>query len=187
MVFTRTCEWCAGRGHLTSQPCRACGGEGLALRSEVVTVTLPPGVDGGARVVVPGRGHATGAGTPAGDLHVTIDVAPHAFFGRQGRHVLLTLPLAVHEAGLGARVDVPTLDGPVRLRIPPGTTSGQRFKVKGRGVPAQPGAGGEPAGDLIVEIQIALAAVRDERSRELLREFGRLNDGDVRRHLFEGK
>jgi molecular chaperone DnaJ len=100
-----------------------------------------------------------------------------------GRDLFLTLPVAIHEAVLGAKVDVPTLDGPVRLRIPPGTASGQRLRLRGRGVPPVPGVAAG-AGDLVVEVQIVLPPVRDERSRELLREFGRLNDADVRAGLF---
>lgn len=183
MVFTKPCERCEGRALLDRQPCRACAGAGVQARSEVVTLGIPPGIESGARLVVPGRGHATPGGV-AGDLYVTIDVASHPFFRRIGRDLLLTLPVAVHEAALGARVEVPTLAGPVRLRIPPGTSSGQRLRVRGRGVPAATGQADE-AGDLLVDVQIVLPPVRDERSRELLREFGRLNDGNVRAHLFE--
>ena len=182
MVFTKNCERCHGQGVLCHQACRACGGAGVQARSEVVTLNLPPGIESGARVVVPGRGHAARGGAP-GDLYVTIDVAGHPYFGRSGRDLLVTLPVAVHEAALGARVDVPTLDGPVKLRVPPGTPSGQRFRLRGRGVPSANGPADE-AGDLLVDIQIVLPPVRDERSRELLRDFGRLNDVDVRRHLF---
>jgi len=96
----------------------------------------------------------------------------------------LTLPLAVDEAALGARVAVPTLDGPVTLRVPPGTSSGAVLRLKGRGVPAPAGNGAEP-GDLLAEVQIVLPPVTDERSKDLLREFGRLNAGNVRQHLFE--
>jgi molecular chaperone DnaJ len=114
---------------------------------------------------------------------VTIEVADHPFFRREGRDLHLTLPVGVHEAALGARVEVPTLDGPVRLRIPPGTPSGQRLRLRGHGVPSASGAGGD-AGDLIVDLQIVLPPVTDARSRELLKEFGRLNSVDVRAHLF---
>lgn len=185
LVFTKPCDACDGCGRITSQPCRTCGGLGVYPRSEVVTVGVPPGVESGARIAVPGRGHAGARGGAPGDLYVTIEVAPHPFFRREGRDVHVTLPVAVHEAVLGARVDVPTLNGPVRLRIPPGTPSGRRLRLRGRGVPSAFGADAD-AGDLIVEVLIVLPAVRDERSRELLREFGRLNDVDVRRHLFEG-
>jgi molecular chaperone DnaJ len=114
-----------------------------------------------------------------------VAVGSHPFFGRDGRDLTLTLPVAVHEAALGARVDVPTLDAPVRLRIPPGTASGRTFRLTGAGIPAPAGAPPERAGDLVVEIQIVLPPVRDERSKELLREFGRINGEHVRDHLFE--
>ena len=182
MVFTRSCDACAGAGRLLTEPCRACGASGVQGRSEVVTVQVPPGIETGARVAVPGRGHAA-AGGAAGDLYVTIAVAEHPHLRRVGRDLHLTLPVAIHEAVLGARVEVPTLEGPVRLRIPPGTPSGQRLRLRGRGVPPGPGVEAEP-GDLIVEVQIVLPPVRDERSRELLREFGRLNETDVRAGLF---
>jgi molecular chaperone DnaJ len=185
MVFTKTCERCDGRGALTNQTCRACGGAGVRAATDVVMVNVPPGIETGARVVVPGRGHAVRGGSP-GDLYVTIAVASHPFLRRSGDDVVLTLPVAVHEAALGARVDVPTLDGPVKLRIPAGTSSGQRFRLRGRGAPSRTGDAND-AGDLVIEIAIVLPPVRDERSRELLREFGRLNDVDVRSHLFEGK
>ncbi len=183
MVFTRSCDGCGGGGRLLSQPCRACRGAGVESRSEVVTVTVPPGVESGARIAVPGRGHAGSGGGPTGDLYVTVSVADHPHFRRVGRDLFLTLPVAIHEAVLGAKVEVPTLDGPVRLRIPPGTPSGQRLRLGGRGVRPMPGVAAE-AGDLIVEVQIVLPPIRDERSRELLREFGRLNDADVRAGLF---
>lgn len=184
MVFTKACETCDGSGQVARQTCRACAGEGAAPRSEVVTIALPPGIEPGARVVVPGRGHAGTHGGPAGDLYVSVEVGSHPFFRRDGRDLHLTLPVAVHEAALGSRVDVPTLDGPVRLKVPPGTSSGQRFTLRGHGVPSPLGPGQEGAGDLVVEIQIVLPPIRDSRSRELLKEFGRLNDADVRRHLF---
>ena len=185
MVFNRTCDACEGTGHLSVQPCRACAGIGTQPRSEVVTLTVPAGVEAGARLAVPGRGHVGARGGPSGDLYLTVDIASHPFFGREGRDLTLTLPVAIHEAALGARVDVPTLDGTVRLRIPQGTPSGRRLRIRGAGVPAMAGEPEENAGDLIVEIQIVLPPIRDERSKELLREFGRINAEDVRSHLFE--
>jgi DnaJ-class molecular chaperone len=107
-------------------------------------------------------------------------VEPDRRFTRLGRNLHLTLPLAIHEAALGARIDVPTLGEAVRLRIPAGTSSGRQLRVPGRGVPAAAGAPPETAGDLIVDVQIVLPPVRDERSKELLREFGRLNGQNVR-------
>jgi molecular chaperone DnaJ len=185
MVFSRTCEDCGGAGHISAQPCRPCAGAGVQPRSEVVTLPVPAGVQSGDRLAVPGRGHAGARGGPAGDLYVTIDVEPHPHFRREGPDLHLTLPLAVHEAAFGARIDVPTLEGQVRLRIPPGTSSGRKLRVRGAGVPAPAGAPADLAGDLIVDVQIVLPPIRDERSKDLLREFGALNAGDVRAHLFE--
>jgi len=187
MVFTKTCEACDGSGRLTSQSCRTCSGMGVIERSDVVQVTLPPGIEPGVRVVVPGRGHASPMQGAVGDLYVTVDVADHPFFRRRGRDLYVTLPVAVHEAALGARVEVPTLGEPVRLRIPPGTSSGRQFRIAGHGVPAAPGHHPSESGDLIVDIQIVLPSLRDERSRALMKEFGQLNGGDVRQQLFEGR
>ena len=186
MLFTTSCETCGGIGQIASQACRTCGGAGTHLRSEVVTVSVPPGIEHGARVVVPGRGHADARAEAAdGDLDVRIDVAPHPFFRREGRDLHLALPVAVHEAVLGAEVDVPTVVGSVRLRIPPGTSAGQRLRIRGHGVFSALGPDRADAGDLIVEVVLVLPPVIDRRSRELLREFGRLNQIDVRRPLFE--
>jgi molecular chaperone DnaJ len=150
------------------------------MRSEVVTVSVPAGVESQTRLVVPGRGHAGGRGGAAGDLYVTIEVTPHPLFRREGRDLHVTVPVSIHEAALGARIDVPTLTGPVKARIPPGTPGGTRLRVRGHGVPS-----GNDAGDLIVETQLVLPPVQDERSKALLREFGRLNPADVRAHLFQ--
>lgn len=183
MVFTKPCESCGGAGRIVTATCRACSGVGSAAQSAVVTLTIPPGLESGARVAVPGRGHVGARGGPAGDLYVTIEVAEHPFFRRMGQDVHLTLPLAVHEAALGTKVEVPTLDGTAKLRIPPGTSSGQRIRVPGGGVPAsRDGA----VGDLVAEIQIVLPPVADARSRELMKEFGRLNDANVRAHFWGG-
>jgi len=183
MVFTKACDTCNGVGQIVTQSCRICGSTGVHGRSEVVTLGLPPGIETGARIAVPGRGHAGARGGPAGDLYVTIDVVPHPFLQREGRDLRMQLPVAIHEAALGAKVNVPTLDGTVALKVPAGSTSGQRLRLRGRGIPGDP-SGALPAGDLIAELQIVLPPVRDERSKELLKEFGRLNDIDVRRHLF---
>jgi molecular chaperone DnaJ len=182
LVFTKACEGCAGRGRLDSEACRICGGVGTCPRTEVVTVNVPAGIESGARMAVPRRGHAGARGGPAGDLYLTVQVAPHPHFWREGRDLHLTLPVAIHEAALGARVDVPTLEGSVRLRVPPGTVSGQRLRLRGHGV----GPPGDDArGDLIVHAEIVLPPDLDEPSKGLLREFGRLNPADVRRELFD--
>ena len=180
MVFTRPCETCGGQGQVTTDPCRACAGVGVAPRTEVVTLALPPGIEPGARVAVPGRGHAGARGGHGGDLYVTVEVDAHPYFRRAGLDVHLTLPVAVHEAILGARVDVPTPTGRARLKIPPGTAAGRRFRLAGQGI-----AGPEGPGDLVVTTAIVVPTTIAERSRALVREFGERSGGDVRRPLFE--
>lgn len=186
MVFTRVCEHCGGSGRLTAQACRSCAGAGIQARGEVVTIDTPPGVQDGARVAVPGRGNAGARGGPAGDLYLTIRVLPHPFLTREGRDLYLELPLAIHEAALGARVEVPTLDDVVVLKVPAGTPSGRKFRVVGAGVPASAGQDPSAAGDLLIEVDIVLPPIRDDRSRQLLKEFGERNPGNVREHLFGG-
>jgi molecular chaperone DnaJ len=182
MVFTKACDECGGSGHVTRVACRVCGSSGVQARSEVVTVHIPPGIESHARLVVPGRGHAGSRGGPAGDLYVTIDVRPHPVLRREGRDLHVTVPVAIHEAALGARIDVPALDGPVGVKVPAGTAAGSRLRIRGKGVPSPEGP--EAAGDLWVEVQLVLPPLQDERSKALLREFGRLNPANVRAHLF---
>jgi molecular chaperone DnaJ len=144
-------------------------------------INVPPGLADGARVRVPHKGHAGLNGGETGDLYVTVHVQPHPIFRREGDDLHLSLPIAVHEAALGAKIDVPTLDGPARLRVPPGTQSGQKFRLRERGIPS-PRDGRR--GDVVIEVRLTLPTLLDERSKELLREFGRINNAeDVRRDL----
>ena len=170
MVFTKSCAACHGTGRQRSERCAACAGHGLHVRSEAVPVGIPGGVHDGTRVRIAGRGHAGRNGAPNGDLYVTVQVQPHQVFRRQGDDLCVVLPIGVHDAVLGTRVDVPSLEGAVKLRIPPGTQAGQRFRLRERGAPSA--AGGR--GDLIVEVRIVLPSVVDERGKELMREFGKL-------------
>jgi molecular chaperone DnaJ len=169
MVFTKACAACHGTGRQRTARCAACLGSGRHVRTEAVPVRVPPGVVEGTRLRVADMGHAGRLGGRNGDLYVTVHVQPHAVFRRQGDDLCVTLPIGVHEAVLGARVEVPSLEGPVRLRIPPGTQAGQRFRLRERGVPAPSGRG-----DLLVEIRIVLPEIVDERGKEIIREFGRL-------------
>lgn len=177
MLFSRACPYCGGTGEERDRPCRTCGGQGLVARTETVTVALPAGVADGMRVRVAGKGHAGRRGGRHGDLYLTVQVAPHPLFRREGDDLHLVVPVAVHEAALGAKIEIPTPDGPARLRVPPGTQSGQRFRLRGRGAPS-PRTG--ERGDLVAEIKLVLPPWLDERSKELMREFGRLNNVNVR-------
>jgi molecular chaperone DnaJ len=176
MVFTKSCAACGGSGRQRTERCAVCTGQGRRVRTEAVPVVLPAGVAEGARLRVADRGHVGRHGGRKGDLYVTVHVQPHAEFRRQGDDLCVVLPIGVHEAVLGARVDVPSLEGPVRLRIPPGTQAGQRFRLRDRGAPTANGG----RGDLLIEARIVLPHVVDERGKELMREFGKLY-GEARR------
>ncbi len=178
MVFSKTCEVCGGTGVQTVATCNTCGGAGTEGRTETVTVRIPAGVGDGVRVRIPDKGNAGLRGGRPGDLFIAVHVEPHETFRREGDDLHTVISIAVHEAALGAKIDVPAPDGPARLRVPPGTQTGQRFRLRGRGAPSP--RDGE-RGDLVVEVKIMLPKVLDERSKELLKEFGRLNGEDVRR------
>jgi molecular chaperone DnaJ len=182
MVFTKPCAHCGGTGQQRQTRCPACGGDQVQMRAESLTINVPSGLADGARIRIPGKGHAGRNGGEAGDLYIDVTVQPHPLFVRDGDDLHLTVPIAVHEAALGAKIDVPSLDGTARVRIPPGTQSGQRFRVRERGI-ASPRDGRR--GDLVVEVQLVLPKMLDERSKELLREFGRINTEDVRRSVNE--
>jgi molecular chaperone DnaJ len=179
MVFAKACAACGGTGHQRDARCEVCTARGRLVRSEAVAVRLPPGVADGARLRVGEKGHAGHRGGRIGDLYVDVHVQPHPLLRREGNDLFIVVPVAVHEAMLGARISVPTLDGNVSVRVPPGTPAGQRFRVSGHGAPASSG----DRGDLVVEVKIVLPSFVDERSKELMREFGRLNSEDVRRDL----
>ncbi|MGE5357395.1 MAG: molecular chaperone DnaJ [Bacteroidales bacterium] len=183
MVFTRTCERCAGTGRQRRATCGRCGGRGVETHAEAVTVPVPRGAYDEMEVRVPGKGNCGSGGGPCGDLIVTLRVEPHPLFRRHDDDLWLQVPVAVHEAALGTRIDIPTLEGAARLRVPPGTQSGHRFRLRERGVPS-PRDGRR--GDLIVEIRIVLPPLLDERSKELLREFARINPEDVRADWIKG-
>jgi molecular chaperone DnaJ len=177
MVFSRSCTACGGTGQQRPRACEPCAGSGQETRSETVTARIPAGVADGDRLRVPSKGNAGLHGGQPGDLYVTVKVAAHAVFRREGDDLHMTVSIAIHEAALGAKIDLLTLDGGARLRVPPGTQSGQRFRLRERGAPS---TGNGQRGDLIVEVRIVLPKLLDERSKELLRQFGRINGENVR-------
>jgi molecular chaperone DnaJ len=180
MVFSRRCPSCAGTGKQRPRPCDTCAGMGQETRSEPISVRIPPGLSDGDRVRVPGKGNAGLRGGEPGDLYIRVHVQPHSIYRREGDDLHMVVPIAVHEAALGARVEVPTPDGPARLRVPPGTQSGQRFRLRERGAPSLRNG---RRGDLVIEVRLMLPKLLDERSKELLREFGRINGENVRDSL----
>ncbi|MFQ5532315.1 MAG: molecular chaperone DnaJ [Candidatus Methylomirabilales bacterium] len=174
------CGRCQGSGKVTLQPCRSCGGRGLVYRTERLKVKIPPGVDTGSRIRLAGIGEAGVKGGPPGDLYVTTRISPHPLFERKGDNIYCTIPITITEAALGARVEVPTLDGMATMGIPPGTSSGRVFRLKGKGVPHLKGGG---RGDQYVTVNVVVPENLDERSQQLLREFARLNPMEPRRDL----
>src|SRR5438552_18313903 len=152
MRFNVPCTRCGGTGKLRTA-CKNCGGEGRVRRTETIDVRIPAGVASGGRVRVPGKGNAGTMGAPAGDLYLIVEVRPHPFFERRGNDLYTRVPVTVSEATLGARVEVPTIDGRSIVRIPPATNSGSTLRLREKGVPsARNGA----RGDQYVEIQVVV-------------------------------
>jgi molecular chaperone DnaJ len=179
MVFVRPCDACHGAGVVRHRPCQGCQGHGQHDAMESVRIDLPPGLADGDQIVRSGEGHAGSHGRPAGDLHLRVRVAPDARVTRVGNDLHMVLPIGVHEAVLGARVMVPTADGPVSVRVPAGIQAGQRLRLRERGVPSRRSG---TRGDLVLEVQLVLPPVIDARGRELMREFARLHPENVRAH-----
>jgi molecular chaperone DnaJ len=180
MRFNVPCSRCGGTGKLRTT-CKTCSGEGRVRRTETIDVRIPAGVASGGRVRVPGKGNAGTMGAPAGDLYLLVEVKPHPFFERRGSDLYTKVPVTVSEATLGAKVEVPTIDGRSLVRIPPGTNSGSTLRLREKGVPnARTGA----RGDQYVEIQVIVPKPTDERVRNIMKELETVAPDDPRKDLF---
>jgi len=177
MRFSSPCPTCGGTGQAPGEACRSCGGQGTAQISDLITVRIPAGVDNGSKVRVPGRGNAGRNGGPPGDLYIVIEVAPHAFFRREGAAISVRVPITVPEATLGAKVEVPTLWGKTTIRIPPGTKSGQKFRIREQGAPLARGKG---RGDEYAEVYIVPPPFEDQRVRDMMKELERISGPNPR-------
>jgi molecular chaperone DnaJ len=180
MKFNLSCPRCGGSGRLKNT-CPTCRGEGTISRPDTVEVRIPAGVASGSRLRVSGKGNAGMAGGPAGDLYITIRVDEHPFFKRSGDNIEVQIPLTVSEAGLGAKIEVPTIDGRALLKIPQGTQNGQKFRLRDKGVF---NSRKNTRGDEIVEVVLRAPDVHDERTRELLRELAQVQKEDVRTDIW---
>ncbi len=180
MKFSGACPACAGTGQAASEPCPACGGQGAVQISDLIAVRIPAGVDNGSKVRVPGRGNAGRNGGPPGDLYIVIEVTPHAFFRREGANISVRVPISVPEATLGAKIEVPTLWGRTTIRIPPGTKSGQKFRIKDQGAPL---AGRKGRGDEYAEVYIVPPPFDNERIREMMKELEAISGPNPRQGL----
>ena len=180
MRFNVPCTRCGGTGKLRTM-CKTCGGEGRVRRTETIDVRIPAGVASGGRVRVPGKGNAGTMGAPGGDLYLVIEVKPHPYFERRGNDLYTKVPVTVSEATLGAKVEVPTIDGRSLVRIPPATNSGSTLRLREKGVPsARNGA----RGDQYVEIQVVVPQPTDERVRNIMKELETVAPEDPRKDLF---
>ncbi|HYL61221.1 MAG TPA: molecular chaperone DnaJ [Candidatus Methylomirabilis sp.] len=180
MKFNVPCTRCGGTGKIR-KVCPTCGGEGRLRHTETIDVRIPAGVASGSRVRVPGKGNAGTMGAPAGDLYLHVEVKPHSFFERRGNDLYTKVPVTVSEATLGAKVEVPTIDGRALVRIPPGTNSGKTLRLKEKGVPS---ARNGTRGDQYVEIQVVVPQPTDERVRNLMKELESVAPEDPRKDLF---
>ncbi|MBI3325087.1 MAG: molecular chaperone DnaJ [Nitrospinae bacterium] len=170
--LSRACTRCEGMGMVSGESCLRCGGRGILPMAERINVKIPPGVDTGSKIRVAGKGEAGPAGGPPGDLYILTKVRPHPLYERKGDNLYMDALITVTEAALGATIEVHTLDGPVMMKIPPGTQSGQTFRLSGKGMPHLKGEG---RGDQFVPVKIVLPRTLDEQSKQLLRDFERLN------------
>jgi molecular chaperone DnaJ len=161
------CPQCRGNGKLIEQPCTTCRGRGTEVRSRTIKVKIPPGVDDGSAIRLRGSGQPGRNGGPAGDLIVGLHVDRHPIFRRKDRNLLLRLPVTFTEAALGTAIDIPTLNGPVKLKVPGGTRSGKTFRVRGKGVPRLRGK----AGDLLVTVEVAVPQKLPRAAKKMLEQY----------------
>jgi molecular chaperone DnaJ len=180
MRFNLSCPRCGGTGRLRNA-CATCHGDGRIARTETVEVRIPPGAQNGSRLRVAGKGNSGSPGMPTGDLYITTRVEEHPFFHREGDDIIIKVPVTIWETGLGTKIEVPTIEGKALLKIPPGTQSGQRFRMREKGVF---NARKNHHGDQIVEVAVQAPKVQDERTKEILRELSHLHPDDPRADLW---
>ena len=176
--MSQPCPVCHGSGRVVQTPCPTCGGTGSRRRTRSFQVKVPAGVRDGARIRLTGRGEPGPAGAQPGDLYVQVRVRPHAFFGRSGHDLTLELPVTYAEAALGADVRVPTLNGPVTMKVPAGTPNGKTFRLKGKGAPKRGGHG-----DLLVTTRIEVPRKLSKPEKDLLKQLQQTEKESPRRRL----
>jgi len=175
----QTCPTCRGAGQIIRNPCKVCRGQGRVRDQKTLSVKVPPGVDTGDRIRLSGEGEMGVDGGPPGDLYVEISVREHPIFTREGRNLYCEVPISIVDAALGGELEVPTLDGRVKLKIPPETQTGRLFRLRGKGV--TPVRGG-PAGDLLCRVVVETPVNLTRRQKELLQEFQKTLDGSSGTH-----
>lgn len=182
MKFNIQCPNCGGSGKVRSA-CRTCHGDGTVLRASPLEFRIKPGTRNGQRIRLAGKGNAGVHGGQPGDLYLVIKTGTHPVFTRQVDDIHVTVPITIAEAALGSKIEVPTIDGRAQLKVPPGTQSGRKLRMRERGVPSVTREG--LRGDQIVQVEIVVPQLRDERSKEILREFAKLNPEDPRDSIWD--
>jgi molecular chaperone DnaJ len=178
--MSQACTACGGTGRKITKVCRTCGGKGVILRTETVKVKIPAGVDTGSRVKLKGMGGAGIGGGAAGDLHIEITIKPHPIFKRRGSDIFVDLPVTFAEAALGAKIEVPTIDGAAAMTLPAGTQGSQRFKLSGKGFHS-PKTG--VRGNQYVDIKIVVPKDLDNEAKDAVRKIDGLYKEDPRKRL----
>ncbi|MBM4303729.1 MAG: molecular chaperone DnaJ [Deltaproteobacteria bacterium] len=167
-TLARTCPQCAGRGAIIEFKCSACRGSGTQKKPHTVNVTIPAGIDNDQRIRLRGQGEVAESGGPAGDLYVLVRVKEHALFKREGEHVILDMPITFTQAALGADLEVPSLNGLVKLEIQSGTQTGETYRLRGKGIKRLNGSG---CGDQFVRVNVEVPKNLNSRQKELLKQF----------------
>lgn len=178
-AVSRACGQCNGSGHVVSDPCKACKGNGTVDAVSELSVKIPPGVDSGTRVRLAGEGEPGENGGPSGDLYVVVHVKEHPLFHREEYEVFCEVPISFVQAALGAQLEVPTLDGMVKMKVPEGTQSGKIFRLKGKGIPHLHGSG---RGDQHVRVVVETPQNLTSKQRELLSQFAESSGADINPH-----
>jgi molecular chaperone DnaJ len=174
-----TCPSCRGAGSIVKDPCTKCRASGFIRTRVTREVQIPAGIDDQMRVRLPGEGEPSANGGPRGDCYCFIKVKEHTLFQREGQHLIVRMPITYSQAALGAKVEIPTLDGPHELKVPPGTQTGEVFKLRGKGVPSPRGSG---VGDLLVQVNIEVPKTLSPRQDELLRQLAEQEHVEVSPH-----
>ena len=178
--LSQPCPQCGGRGEVITDPCPTCAGTGVEERPRTIKARIPAGVTDGQTVRLAGKGEPGRHGGKPGDLFVKVHVSEHELLRRKGDNLQMTVPITFAEAALGGRIQVPTMDGPVTLKIPAGTESGKTFRVRGRGAPKGSGGG---LGDLLVTVQVVVPTKLTKTQKKLVEDFAQMDDSDPRAHL----
>ena len=172
-AFSEPCRDCRGTGRIVDHPCPECGGDGVSTKTRTLTVRIPPGVDDDQRIRLAGQGEPGQNGGHAGDLYVRVHVTPHPVFGRAGNDLTIRVPVTFTELALGTKLDVPTLDGKVSLRVAAGTATGRVLRVRGKGIARKDGQ----VGDLLVSLQVTVPSAVDEQAKAALETYAEATAG----------